>query len=189
MLRGLPDDESFEYAVPQLIAECIYLQTFWLVSQAKQHGPHSVLYAWHNYKIVQPDSLFNNLGVLSWAFKIGVATDTSKLAAQNVQVPKIRTKRRALLGDPLKDGEFKFIRLDLPRAIHNASVVMDYTLPSISVFDPRRTVNGVRFWASKRHLLVAMRFTLAQYECPNASIAQRSLRFLQDQLSLAADFR
>jgi len=92
LLCGLLDDESLEYAVPQFIAECIRLQTFWLVSLAKQDGTHSVLNVWHDYKVIQADSLFNDLGALIFALEIGVAADTGKLAAQNVQVLKIFAK-------------------------------------------------------------------------------------------------
>ena len=47
--------------------------------------------------------------------------------------------------DPLKDSEFKFIGLNLPRAIHNASLIMIGTLPSISGLDPLPSVVTVRF--------------------------------------------
>jgi len=92
LLGGLLDDESLEYAVPQFIAECIRLQAFWLVSLAKQDGTHSVLNFWHDYMAIQADSLFNDFRALIFALEIGVATDTSKLAAQNMQFSKIRTK-------------------------------------------------------------------------------------------------
>jgi hypothetical protein len=84
LLGRLLDDESLEYAVPQFIAERIRLQAFWLVSLAKQDGTHSVLNVWHYYKVIQTDSLFGDFGALIFALEIGVATDTSKLAAQNV---------------------------------------------------------------------------------------------------------
>jgi len=50
----------------------------------KQDGTHSVLNVWHDYKVIQADSLFNDLGALIFALEIGVATDTSKLATQDV---------------------------------------------------------------------------------------------------------
>jgi hypothetical protein len=84
LLCGLLNDESLEYVVPQFIAECVRLQAFRLVSLAKQDGTHSVLDVWHDYKVVQTDSLFSDLGTLIFALEIGVAADTRKLAAQNM---------------------------------------------------------------------------------------------------------
>jgi hypothetical protein len=84
LLGGPLDDESLESAVPQFIAECIRLQTFWFVSVAKQDGTHSVLNAGHDYKVIQADSLFNDLGALIFALEIGVATNASKLATQDM---------------------------------------------------------------------------------------------------------
>jgi hypothetical protein len=83
-LYGILNDETLEFTVPQFIAEGIRLQAFWLISLAKQDGTHSVLNVWHDYQVVQPDSVFRVSGAFIFAFKVRVAADTGKLAAHNV---------------------------------------------------------------------------------------------------------
>jgi hypothetical protein len=76
--------ESLKCTVPQFRAERIRLQAYWLVSSAKQNRTHSILDAWHDYKIVQADSLFNNFGALIFALEVGIAANASELATQDV---------------------------------------------------------------------------------------------------------
>jgi len=77
-------DEPVEYSVPQFIAECIRLQAFWSISAANQDGTHPILHVRHDDKGTQSDALFNNIGIRIFTPEIGIAADTSKLAAQNV---------------------------------------------------------------------------------------------------------
>jgi hypothetical protein len=63
-----------------------------LVSLAQQDGTHPILNFWHDYMAIQADSPFYGFRAPFFALEIGVATDTSKFAAQNVQLSKVRTK-------------------------------------------------------------------------------------------------
>ena len=84
LLGSVLDHESLEYAIPQFSTECISFQTSWALSLAKQDSTHSVLDIRHFYEIVQADLIFLDLRTLSVALEIRMATDTGKLATQNV---------------------------------------------------------------------------------------------------------